>query len=494
MMNKYGYMLASMITSLTVSTALAKSFTIPSGDVSALTNALTVSASPYDRINLEPGVYDLRGIKMNTNNGGSHLNLTYSKLKGLGSKPEDVQLVGDGTLRVLRIDSSWYAADFDLGARIENLTITNGFSNGYDGGGIRMASGVVTNCLIVGCKATGKGGGLFGNGSGRVYSSVICGCMAQHGGGLANMERIYGCDVHDNYCTGWGGGLYYVNSEQCTIRNNFTGNSSDGYGRNSDNAAWCDLSFCEVAGTSVFACNGFGCSVHGVGSQVVLNGNPFVSGEVAKSCVGVWVGGWRDGAGYFNAAATNCLFYSNCSDVGDQNSYLFNGRSKSIVNCTIIDNRKAKTFHYAQDAEDPCVVENCVFARNHYAYNNKQYDLFDNSWSPTCSAGAVLFLNCAYGTANTTPYTNKADIKHPRGEIWQFGVDGFPADPGFSTREGAPLGSLRVGSPLRGRGAVEDWMRNSTDIVGYSRLVDGKVDVGCYQYQPSGRGLCLIVR
>ena len=41
--------------------------------------------------------------------------------------------------------------------------------------------------------------------------------------------------------------------------------------------------------------------------------------------------------------------------------------------------------------------------------------------------------------------------------------------------------SLKLSSPLIGKGLVLDWMADGVDFVGNPRLRDGKVDIGCYQ-------------
>ena len=72
----------------------------------------------------------------------------------------------------------------------------------------------------------------------------------------------------------------------------------------------------------------------------------------------------------------------------------------------------------------------------------------------------------------------------------------FAADPKFDAKNVQHPYSLRRSSPALGKGLVQEWMAYATDIRRdgrLSRLLDGKVDIGCYQchLKPSGTAIVL---
>lgn len=179
------------------------------GDVTALTNYLHTYKTSSTTVKLAKGDYDLTGIQMEVEGseyGKSHLVASGVKIVGMGEKREDVRLIGDGTCRIYRM-----IADTD--AKLENLTITNGYAQAIEGvgksghGGGIYGSPTVTNCVITNCKADGSGGGLYG--SSKIYVSDILNNFAKSGGGGAFQSyRIINSLVAGNSSGGNGGGIH----------------------------------------------------------------------------------------------------------------------------------------------------------------------------------------------------------------------------------------------------------------------------------------------
>ena len=68
---------------------------------------------------------------------------------------------------------------------------------------------------------------------------------------------------------------------------------------------------------------------------------------------------------------------------------------------------------------------------------------------------------------------------------------------GFVKGKGRDYYALRYSSPARGKGLVQDWMADATDIredPAFPRLRDGKVDIGCYQCWLDPVGLWFSIR
>ena len=136
-------------------------------------------------------------------------------------------------------------------------------------------------------------------------------------------------------------------------------------------------------------------------------------------------------------------------------------------------------------------------------------DIAEENWlsaGTITAVGAVLFRNCAYGTATYAPYKVAGDATNTlRSEFvadgsvaYKFGVDGVKKDPGFvgATVDPENPFALSRKSTLRKKGAYADWMATATDIrgAGYARTRDGKVDIGCYECLIPDPGFLLLFR
>ncbi|MEI6166360.1 MAG: choice-of-anchor Q domain-containing protein [bacterium] len=79
-------------------------------------------------------------------------------------------------------------------AVVDGFTITNGFVNGTNGGGVLMTAGTLRNCLVTGntvTNSTGGGGGVYATGSGSVVTNcdviantALCTPLSSGGGGV----------------------------------------------------------------------------------------------------------------------------------------------------------------------------------------------------------------------------------------------------------------------------------------------------------------------
>ena len=259
---------------------------INSGDVVALTNALSQYKTSAHTIQLAKGDYDLSGIQMEEDGsefGKTHLVVSGVKIVGMGESREDVRLIGDGTCRVYRMIKDTYA-------RLQNLTITNGYAkfvegvaNSGHGGGI-YGYPTVTNCVITGCRADKNGGGAYG------YTYI----------------RV--CDILNNSAGGAGGGAfkpnYVINS---LVRGNHA--SSDGGGIHGD----------------------------GIGSasdtDVIENTSGGTGGGISKV-----------------QTVTNCIIALNTSVHGGGGLYASPGTTRFAYDCTICSNKSTGAEYTASGA------------------------------------------------------------------------------------------------------------------------------------------------
>ena len=161
---------------------------IAAGDVTSLTNYLAESRDGnVVVIRLAEGDYDLTGIEMDS---GSHLYLENRALVGQGDSPWKTRLIGSGTKRILKAKNDGY--NNNTRCRIENLTVTNGWTSG-DGGGVSGYPHVI-NCVVIGNHAEGNGGGL----ASYAYckrSLLMNNTAKGYGGGAAKPNHIYDTEI-----------------------------------------------------------------------------------------------------------------------------------------------------------------------------------------------------------------------------------------------------------------------------------------------------------
>lgn len=140
----------------------------------------------------------------------------YLTLKG--SDPTRVILSGDGVDKVLSIDGGSYINYDSLRQQISlyNLSIVDGFTNGY-GAGFNFQGGklIADNCIISNNHTTGKYGGgiLLTSGPVSLNNVKIKNNSALNGGGIATFDsveiKIENSSINNNISTyGSGGGIY----------------------------------------------------------------------------------------------------------------------------------------------------------------------------------------------------------------------------------------------------------------------------------------------
>ena len=348
-------------------------------------------------------------------------------------------------------------------------------------GGGRVIGSTICSNKCFGASDYGYGGGAY------CYVMTNCTVFAnygRHGGGVSQCNA-YKCDFHDNYATGYGGGAHGGaaggRAEKCTFGANISGTAGGGH-----NTYAMELVDCDVSYAGVYSGLATGCTFHDIGRKAVID-NPYVVAAVTNSDVYTGI-----------PICTNCLFVNNRQEWYYDRNYpqsygqsMFKGvdnakRKAQIVNCTVVSNTVGQTFSYCRTPDSPWNVENSVFFGNVCHWGAGDLVNYDHNIT-----NGIFFTSCAYGIAGGKFSSAGPSIWTKAGETnYKFGANGFPAKPGFLYERDPdaehPFSIWRT-SPLRGRGAVEDWMNVAYDIRGeaddgkYMRLRDGKCDIGCYQ-------------
>lgn len=442
-----GRSVRTIVVSMSVSViGTVEAATYSTNTVEGLVYLLQTYTTSATTVKLAKGNYDLTGVLMDDDSkyGKSHILLSGVQLLGDGAVPDDVRLVGDGTCRVLRMIPDTYA-------RVQNLTITNGYaktiesaSESKHGGGI-YGYPTVTNCVISGCKADGNGGGTYGytyirkcwilgntaaKGGGAyqpndVINSVVNGNQStSDGGGIYGngSGRVVGSTISENTSGGAGGGICAVNTvTNCTISLNIAaqgGGALYSWGRGSKFAYDCTI--CSNKTTT----NGTAVEYTIVGGKVFANYAQNGGGARKCSLTGVELHdnyATGSGGGLTECSATGCVLRNNISASNGPNAHgsSLNGCDVSGTTCfqisatgcrfhdvgpevSLSGNKHAEaTFKPTYVLHDFVNCTNCLFVGNRAAKSDAS--IFGGN-----SGGATKshLVNCTI-VSNSYPYTFK---------------------------------------------------------------------------------------
>lgn len=278
------------------------------------------------------------------------------------------------------------------------------------------------------------GGGVYN--AGTVQNCTISGNTAEIGGGIYNHGTVENCTILGNT----GGGVKNEGIvENCTISGNNTAPDSTGgvfswggaIGRHG-----CTVKNCTISGNTGNGVYNYGDTVEDCtisennGSGVGMTG-----GGMVKNCT---ISG-NTGGGVGNDISTirNCIISGNAG-LGVYN----NG---TVENCTIAGNT-------GLGVQNQDIVRNCI------VYYNGNGDVLDEG-----SMFSGTFYSCAPGLSGNGNITD---------------------DPQFVDSAGGNY-RLQATSPCINTGTNQDWMTNAVDLDGNSRIINGRVDMGAYEYTHS---------
>lgn len=343
---------------------------------------------------------------------------------------------------------------------IENSQIRNNAatSSGRAGGGVYKAPGggtlVLTNCLIVSnCAKVGYGGGVFSHhGEAHVYNCQIVSNTAGAGGGIAadgdsSTQSFHCCNtrIAFNTATGNGGGVY----SECSI--------------------WANPSVLEDCVIEGNICNSYGGGIHqrsfNLPGPLALN-RCIIRGNTAGNN-----GGGCNLIGPFRM--TDCLISENQAGVvGGGACFLDSTHTMLFANVTIAYNAViGGPGSYAGGVMVYGGVTNVTMI-NSIVYHNMQQGAYDGRTNIYMSGGSVIvFTNCCLAPLTSVVGEGNTD-----------------ADPLFMNLSGNFR--LQKASPCINAGLNQGWMYDAIalDLDSRSRIdrFSGKVDMGCYEYVPSG--------
>ena len=430
----------------------------------------------------------------------------------------------------------------------KNLTFKNGTApSGQNGGAIVFANsesrGGATNCVFKNCSAANGGatyavpvsGSLFescsagttGNGGGAYCDKNYCilsgnvfrGCSAKNGGAiyLSDLSAspagyVVDCVVSNCTASNYGGGMYSSKAYNVVNGCRFEGNASTAQGGACYNAS---------ASSCVFVCNE---SIENRGGAMSL-GSAVDCAFTNNVCTKNGRGGACD-----KVAATCCTFsgkgdvscgsYNRCTFDGivpDGNRlWVFdatsnNGSALGVTNCLVVNCTVGRLVNLAGQTAD---FANCTFADN--TISNNGYTVYCDIFNSNSGVGS--FINCIF-SGNKQADETAADIKLWKSTsgtcLLQFSnclytdglINGEKADvfsnpvhalakfvAGSDEYPGRPYYALVRQSAARNAGLYASWMDSAVDLAGSARILEGAVDIGCYECLPPPPGLIIVVR
>ncbi|MGD0744462.1 MAG: choice-of-anchor Q domain-containing protein [Verrucomicrobiota bacterium] len=287
-----------------------------------------------------------------------------------------------------------------------------------------------------------SGGGVLCESTSAIISNcVITGCSATLAGGGAEGGTVNDCVLTGNQNSG---------ADQCTLSNcTLTGNSSGWAG---GGATISTLINCTLAtnsalyGGGVFSCTLIGCTLQGNFSD--------------------------DGGGAFGNNDNPCEL-DNCTLTGNSASYGGGAEGSTLNNCTLVAN--GASYGGGADESD---LSNCLIVSN--SVNATGAGAFDSTltnctvWGNTASDGTGGIEGC--DAHNCIIFDNNW------GDCTWCSLDYCCTDDPLLID---PLGGdfhLQSNSPCVNQGNNAD-VASTTDLDGNSRIFDGNVDVGAYEFQ-----------
>ena len=309
-------------------------------------------------IQLTAGDYVLPTEPMQTdvNNGYGAIFVNKVTLRGLGEKPEDVRLIGNGSIRAVLCTSS---------PRFENLMITNGNTTaGYIPAGQTKVAGNST-----------RGGGVYG--AGVITNCVITGCKGSHGGGVAQTTSVYCSHLYGNSGT-YGGAVFNTSVYGSVLENNTAGSGGAGW----FNGASYKVFDSQILNNQATAKNDYGGGLNGIQSvsNCVFSGNSNANGYVG-ACAGKTVSNsfmWDcivtnntakgNGGGIGTMTAIRCLIAGNSVTAGSGG-----GSYQSELYDCVVSNNVATGGSGGGVYVNGQSVSNCLVYANHVISSDTQH-------------------------------------------------------------------------------------------------------------------------
>jgi len=366
-----------------------------------------------------------------------------------------------------RADNSYHvvtSSGTDETAVLDGFTITGGnansdFSPDCRGAGVRNYSGspTLTNCTITTNSSSLEGSGMLSSGSPTLTNCTFSNnCSHYWGGGLHtsgwySKVTLINCTFSGNFANSEGGGLYAGYNKygsptlaNCTFTANTSGHRAAGMLIDSDAV----LTNCTFIGNTV---DGYGGAIYNYSNSPILTNCVFIGNSATKNGGAVYDRWGR-------SILTNCTFSGNSADIG-AGIYCIGEGNTTVINCIM--------------------------------------------WGNMATQGNQIALNNFWDEGILYPATitvRYSDVESGASEVFvdtgctlNWGQGNIDADPLFVDANGADNVSgteddnlrLKPDSPCINAGDPNYVAEpNEMDLDGRPRIINGRIDMGAYEYSP----------
>lgn len=322
-------------------------------------------------------------------------------------------------------------------SRISGSTFTGNLSL-KDGGGLFFQNDVVvSNCTFRENVARQYGGGVLDlDTRGTVIDSFFDGntnAWGNYGSQVRKVRQVTGCTF-----TGWGD-MMATSYDRCTFD-----------GCKFSYVTWADgmVHFAPATGAGhIRNCLFKGCSVH----TLIYNDTPAGTLEIA-----------------------NCTFVSNTLTTM---SFPYNGNAQPTSPYLIFAFRSGTEPESGKAYPNTNTIVNCIFHDNRVDGTRNDMNFYATAQGTIPGTVALnIVSNSIYGTYNAAQSSGSAPVFTD--------VTAVP-DPKFVAGDpklpGVPYYMIRRGSPAFNAGQNMDWMSDAFDLAGTNRILEARVDLGCYE-------------
>ena len=381
----------------------------------------------------------------------------------------------------------------------------------YNGGGISNGGGLflgIEDCAFT--SNTTAGATDNGSGGGGIASLAVTTCVmrttfvgnvSSRDGGGAWIDHeciVSNCTFRENVARQYGGGLVANSRKGIAFGSLFDGNTNS-WGNYGSQIRWVpQVTACTFTGwgdmlaKSYDRCTFDGCKFNfatwsdGMIQFNTTMGASHIRNSLFKGCsVHTLI--------YNNTAAetleiANCTFVSNTLTTM---SFPYNGTAQSVAPYLILAFRAGTEPSSGKAYPNTNTIVNCIFHDNRVNETRNDVNFYATAQGTIPGTTALnIVSNSIYGTMNAAQNSGAAPVLADD-------VIAVP-DPKFVAGDpklpGVPYYMIRRNSPAVNAGTDMDWMANAVDLVGTNRILEARVDLGCYECWLPETGTMILFR